>query len=615
MAPIPELQKLQTKIGNSFLRAFYPVDYRSNQNILKNVDELLQQETKGLRTLSSTTSSVNQKIGKVLTGMRDEMDALRAYFENTQSSVRAGEEVVANASRNAENASNSLIDLLIAEGLDALLDRRSRNRGRTPGGTRPPPTPDRPGGNKPPPPPDTPDRPKSRFSIPRGLTIVALAYGLWTMWEELQALDPNMKKGEYRQAVLQIVSRAVASFGLMWVGAFIGAAVGSVFFGIGAVPGFIVGMISGAALDYVAGDTVDAIVDQVVDYFYTGDEEEEGVPTPEELAAAEAAVQMREPPVPTPPLEPVQQQVSEQVAANIPLAPPIMGPTPPTPPMQQMVDSPVEYPGPVSPMDLVPFAAAASAATTATAAVNEAMNRAETTIPVVTGTDAQNQLMDQTYGPNRPTSQTNMNNQPGGTQATFNTASNQAGGIEIQPGQGVGSVQVIEAYGPNRPGRPVQAIRDIAVRAAESVGMTQIKFTSGVGDYISDERRRGGQKTTKHSEGIALDVTGFANQAQRVAFMQAARQLGAGGIGAYNNGSVHIDLGPAREWDGAVGVPGLAEGAKVSKPTLALIGEGGEPEYVVPQSKAIKFAHEMVATRPQYRTKKRTHVVVVPILT
>lgn len=613
MAPIPELQKLQTKIGNSFLRAFYPVDYRSNQNILKNVDELLQRETKGLRTLSSTTSSVNQKIGKVLTGMRDEMDALRAYFENSQNTIVAGEEVIVAASRGAENVSNSLIDLLIAEGLDALLDRRSRNRGRTPGGTRPSPTPDRPGGNKPPPTPDTPDKPKSRFSIPRGLTIVALAYGLWTMWEELQALDPNMKKGEYRQAVVQIVSRAVASFGLMWVGAFIGAAVGSAFFGIGAIPGFIVGMLSGAALDYVAGDTVDAIVNQVVDYLYTGDEEEE-VPTPEEQAAAEAAVSMREPPVPTPPLEPVQQQVSEQVAASVPLAPPIAGPTPPTPPMEQTVDSPVEYPGPVTPMDLVPFAAAASAAAMAGAAVNEAMNRANTAIPVVTGAGAQNQFMEQLYGPNRPGAPPTTG---GGsdTQASFNTASNQAGGIEIQPGQGVGSVQVIEAYGPGRPGRPVQAIRDIAVRAAETVGMTQIKFTSGVGDYISDERRRGGQKTTKHSEGIALDVTGFANQAQRVAFMQAARQLGAGGIGAYNNGSVHIDLGPAREWDGAVGVPGLAEGGRVSKPTLALIGEGGEPEYVVPQSKAIKFAHEMVAARPQYRTKKRTHVVVVPILT
>jgi hypothetical protein len=145
--------------------------------------------------------------------------------------------------------------------------------------------------------------------------------------------------------------------------------------------------------------------------------------------------------------------------------------------------------------------------------------------------------------------------------------------------------------------------------------MTQIKFTSGVGDYISEERRARGQKTTKHSEGIALDVTGFSNQAQKVAFMQAARQLGAGGIGAYNNGSVHIDLGPSREWDGAVGVHFLAVGAILSKPTLALIGEGGEPEYVVPQSKAIKFAHEMLSARPQTRTKKHTHVMVVPILT
>lgn len=59
----------------------------------------------------------------------------------------------------------------------------------------------------------------------------------------------------------------------------------------------------------------------------------------------------------------------------------------------------------------------------------------------------------------------------------------------------------------------------------------------------------------------------------------------------------------------------LAKGGKVSGPTLALIGERQEPEYVVPQSKAKAFAHEMMADTPRTITKKKTHYVVLPIIT
>jgi len=38
-----------------------------------------------------------------------------------------------------------------------------------------------------------------------------------------------------------------------------------------------------------------------------------------------------------------------------------------------------------------------------------------------------------------------------------------------------------------------------------------------------------------------------------------------------------------------VNVPQLAEGGRVDRPTLAMIGEGGQPEYVVPQSKVPQF--------------------------
>jgi hypothetical protein len=42
-------------------------------------------------------------------------------------------------------------------------------------------------------------------------------------------------------------------------------------------------------------------------------------------------------------------------------------------------------------------------------------------------------------------------------------------------------------------------------------------------------------------------------------------------------------------------IPQFAEGGVVSGPTLAMVGEGGEPEYIVPQSKAGAFAANWMA--------------------
>ena len=42
-------------------------------------------------------------------------------------------------------------------------------------------------------------------------------------------------------------------------------------------------------------------------------------------------------------------------------------------------------------------------------------------------------------------------------------------------------------------------------------------------------------------------------------------------------------------------IPSFAEDGVVSGPTLAMVGEGGEPEYIVPQSKATKFANNWLS--------------------
>ena len=605
----PSLLNIQSKIGNSFLRAFYPIDYRNNKNTLKRIDELLGREVAGLRSMAETTGRVAQKIGRTFGGLSQDLREMQEALDRLQMTIQSGDEILSNRLQGMENAYSNIAEFL--PDLPIIFSRRTpRGKVSPPGGrTEPRLFPDEPDSKKP--------KPKGKYIVPRGMTAFALAVGLYDMWQEFMALDPNMKKGEYRQAVLQILTRAISRFGLVWVGAIVGAGVGGALgFGFGAIPGFITGLIGGMAADYYFGESVDQLADKVVDYLYTGDEEEEESSTESQATGADAAIVEKE--VPTPPLDPINQQASPEVRDSIQVTPPIAGPTPPAPPMLQEVGGSVIWPDPLPAIDMSVPPPTDDTGPKARAALNEALNKISVSPTTAAGFVPQTQEQMNQF-------QQRMNDGSGGyvptdtsrsdTTATISTGQNVAGGIEIQPGQGIGSVQVVEAYGPGRPGRPVQAIRDIAVRAAESVGMPQITFTSGVGDYISEKRRRAGQKTTKHSEGIALDVTGFADQAQRVAFMQAARQLGAGGIGAYKDGSVHIDLGPSREWDGAVGVPGLADGGRISKPTLALIGEGGEPEYVVPQSKAIKFAHEMIAARPQYRTKKHTHVMVVPILT
>ena len=64
-------------------------------------------------------------------------------------------------------------------------------------------------------------------------------------------------------------------------------------------------------------------------------------------------------------------------------------------------------------------------------------------------------------------------------------------------------------------------------------------------------------------------------------------------IRGYNS----IPVAPDISQLGYVSVPQFAAGGFVTRPTLAMIGEGGEPEYVVPESKALTFANNIVAGR------------------
>ena len=93
-------------------------------------------------------------------------------------------------------------------------------------------------------------------------------YSIWDGYTQIKALDTNMPQDQYRAAVSKIVARLVAEYGLFWVGSILGAGIAGAISGPGALVGFVAGGAGGLAANYVLGDSVGAITDQIVDYFY-----------------------------------------------------------------------------------------------------------------------------------------------------------------------------------------------------------------------------------------------------------------------------------------------------------------------------------------------------------
>ena len=105
--------------------------------------------------------------------------------------------------------------------------------------------------------------------VKKAATPIAAAMDAKTAWDDIQQLEKDtMSESEYRQEVTRIVSQLIASIGLFWAGAILGALAGSAFFGVGAIVGFIAGGVGGIAADYVLGDDLETIVDALVDKLY-----------------------------------------------------------------------------------------------------------------------------------------------------------------------------------------------------------------------------------------------------------------------------------------------------------------------------------------------------------
>ena len=435
------------------------------------------------------------------------------------------------------------------------------------------------------------------------ITMAAMAaYDFLTQLYELKlkADAGNMTSNEFRKEVVKLIVRLVDQIGLAYAGAIIGAFAGSEVPILGNIVGFIVGLIAGAGLQYFAGDSVEAMTDYVIDKVWPADAtvtptEQTTTTTPvsslSPISSAQAAVDPNEKPA-------THAQLAAQAA--IPQSSP--------PPLQTLPDA-VPGPATVASPNLEP-------ADTGTQASIEQTQR-----------NIENQISAHDEDSEDESADSQDHHQHDGhdhsNDATINTSTDNAADISPQESPTGGEVKVNYALaGKKRSGMPNPGIVDLVTQAAAQVGMKSITITSGKGNYISESGRKKGQKTTVHATGDAVDVVGFESPAQKLAFAKAARGLGAGGIGAYKDRSLHVDLGNVRSWNwGDPTFPQrLAEGGKVHPRdggTLALIGEAGEPEYVVPQSKVTKFAHEMLATRPRSisKSKSHTHVVVMPIYT
>lgn len=710
-----ELQYVQIKIGNSFLRSFYPADYRAMMQTNDRLVKLEKEEYKRLRTASNLTSEIDKKMARTIGLLQREINELLAALDSTQSGIyMIGEEMVdAEALDEAMQRTAGGFDLFkswrqidrvrrILRSREKRIERKrlkektkadqtkkdkkaaddiEKARKAEEENTKRAKDADvqkKPSADLTPEPlpknksletvtddfvknPSSATEgafktvlknstdPKSVMGALKSAKNAYLAFdaaasktlsnilgsklvrwgGLaavvvietWAGWEEYVMVQEAYEKGYISMAMKNTLVRniiathavtGVASLAFGALGTSLGAFIGAPAAGIGAIVGGIIGGILGGGLGLVAGGyfieillgnkTFSDYFDDVIDAVSESMGSESGVVTGEQTSTiAPASV----PPAPsivsreTQDVSAPSSFISQAAAATVDS--PINANEPETRALPAAVPSPVNMESP----DISP-----SINVTPESSTSIDPNRVRDSIS--------NQLASATSQHAHNASDATMTGNDN-QQEPLSSEAQMDGGV---PGANIssGNVKVVEMYGRHRPGRPIAKIRQIAVSAAERVGMSQINFTSGVGSWISSERRQGGQKTTRHSHGDALDVTGFESESQAVAFMQTARQLGAGGIGYYKDGSVHIDLGNQREWDRAKGIPGLAEGGKIHPKdggTLTLVAEAGEPEYIVPQSKVENFAHEMLAARPSSRnkTKKHTHVMVVPIYT
>jgi hypothetical protein len=125
--------------------------------------------------------------------------------------------------------------------------------------------------------------------VRKAATPLDAAWSAKEAWDEIQELEKDkMSENEYRQEVTRIVSQLIASIGLFWAGAILGALAGSAIVpGLGTIGGLIVGGAGGAAASQVLGNDVETIVDALVDKLYSKTDTTQQAVTPTDQPPAE----------------------------------------------------------------------------------------------------------------------------------------------------------------------------------------------------------------------------------------------------------------------------------------------------------------------------------------
>jgi hypothetical protein len=137
------------------------------------------------------------------------------------------------------------------------------------------------------------------WGVQKVLVPVATAYAIYDGIKQISAVPTSLPEDEYRKQVTKIIAKLVAEFGIGWVaaiaGAFLAGAVGTAIVpGLGtaatALAGFIAGGTAGIAANYFLGDSVEAIVDKVVEKLYkpNADNSPQNVPRTGAQGAANA---------------------------------------------------------------------------------------------------------------------------------------------------------------------------------------------------------------------------------------------------------------------------------------------------------------------------------------
>lgn len=683
---------IQAKIGDSFLRAFYPTDYRSMQQGSKSLVKLESDENRRLKTTSSLTSKINVKLARTIGLLEKEVSMLLEALDSVQNAVYIGGDELLDSEAMDEAMQRAVggFDLFnkwreirrlrqimreLEKQRKKVNDKRkveeekkakqaadeaekakqvehekvAEKQKQIEDANKKPVEQEKP--RLPSPETKTPVEPKVEgggslwSAISSRLGVRSFKFITWLtelgvsvymlyqlvvaipqLYSEIEELSKlNLPEGEFRARVAATLAKFSA--GLAIFGAAAGIAgyitkkvltkiLASAAAGVVTGPGEIVVIAASAIITLfslyaeiksgefaqeIVRPSIDDIIDMIVDHYYPHGQTQGQF-------NGESQSRVTAPEVPAPPLSSRATReesrggglfISSAAAAEVEAPEPAR-----QIPVEREVASAVPSPYNIETPELEPTERPIQTASLDLNSVRDVVGGSERSSPIPQSTESGDTSSSESVGDNQSESS------KGGDVKEM---------VSLKTSSGM-TYQVNRSLASNFDG---------FVKALEATGY-KIK---SIGGY-ANRNIEGSDKKSFHSVGAAIDINPRENPVtygelitdmpDGVASMAASFGLGWGGSWNGKKDPMHFSAASAERGaykiDRNTGAIMAAAGGKVHPQnggTLTLIAEAGEPEYVVPQSKVENFAHEMLAARPasRNRTKRRTHVLVVPILT